>query len=230
MPLKRAILPLLDRADPLAAEVGGANTVIFAEDGRIGYNTDVPGMITALAEAGISRAGRALVLGAGATACAALAALRESALRRSPWPSATRPRPPHWPARVWPREYQGLPECVTLTRRQVSAASAGPQAEDHLGRLPPGRLYRWRVSHQANLTGCLAVGRPAGWLIRPDARSRAQEAPDGRRCGCAGRRLPAGTGIRAWWPRRHGVRGFLPFGREAPRTFCDGMAPAQGTR
>jgi shikimate dehydrogenase len=74
MPLKRAVLPLLDRADPLVADVGGANTVVFDAAGRSGYNTDVPGMITALAEAGITAA-TALVLGAGATACAALAAL-----------------------------------------------------------------------------------------------------------------------------------------------------------
>ena len=76
MPLKRAVLPLLDQAETLAAEVGGANTVVFADGGRLGFNTDVPGMITALAEAGITTAGAALVLGAGATACAALGALR----------------------------------------------------------------------------------------------------------------------------------------------------------
>jgi shikimate dehydrogenase len=76
MPLKRAVLPLLDRTEPLAAEVGGANTVIFAAGARHGHNTDVPGMITALAAAGLSAAGPVLILGAGATACSALAALR----------------------------------------------------------------------------------------------------------------------------------------------------------
>lgn len=76
MPLKRAVLPLLDRFEPLVTEVGGANTVVFGA-GRAGYNTDVPGMITALAEAGVGQAPAAtLVLGAGATACAALGALR----------------------------------------------------------------------------------------------------------------------------------------------------------
>jgi shikimate dehydrogenase len=77
MPLKRAVLPLLDRVEPLVTEVGGANTVVFGADGRSGYNTDVPGMITALAEAGVTEAPvTTLVLGAGATACAALGALR----------------------------------------------------------------------------------------------------------------------------------------------------------
>jgi len=76
MPLKRAVLPLLDSTEPLAADVGGANTVIFAAGARHGHNTDVPGMITALAAAGLSSAGSVLILGAGATACSALAAVR----------------------------------------------------------------------------------------------------------------------------------------------------------
>jgi shikimate dehydrogenase len=76
MPLKRTVLPLLDTTEPLAAEVGGANTVIFAAGARHGHNTDVPGMITTLTTAGVSAAGPALILGAGATACSALAALR----------------------------------------------------------------------------------------------------------------------------------------------------------
>jgi len=53
MPLKRAVLPLLDRTDPVAADVGAANTVVFGDGGRHGYNTDVPGMIAALAGAGL---------------------------------------------------------------------------------------------------------------------------------------------------------------------------------
>jgi shikimate dehydrogenase len=76
MPLKRAVLPLLDTTEPLAVEVGAANTVIFAAGAKHGHNTDVPGMITTFTTAGISAAGPALILGAGATACSALAALR----------------------------------------------------------------------------------------------------------------------------------------------------------
>jgi len=74
MPLKRAVLPLLDRVDPLVTAVGGANTVLLAAAQRLGYNTDVPGMVRAL---GDHAAGPAVILGGGATACAALAALRE---------------------------------------------------------------------------------------------------------------------------------------------------------
>ena len=80
MPLKRTVLPLLDRIDPLVTDVGAANTVLFAAAQRLGYNTDVPGIVRALAEhdvGGARPAGPALILGAGATACAAVAALRD---------------------------------------------------------------------------------------------------------------------------------------------------------
>jgi len=81
MPLKRTVLPLLDRLDPLVTEVGGANTVLFAAAQRLGYNTNTPGIVRALAEHGVvageASASPALILGAGATACAALAALRD---------------------------------------------------------------------------------------------------------------------------------------------------------
>lgn len=79
MPLKRAVLPLLDETEPLAGEVGAANTVVFSEGARHGYNTDVPGMITALCEAGVTGPGgppSVLILGGGATACSALGAVR----------------------------------------------------------------------------------------------------------------------------------------------------------
>ena len=76
MPLKRAVLPLLDTAEPLVADVGCANTVIFAAGARQGHNTDVPGMVNALTAAGVSGSGPVLLLGAGATACSALAAVR----------------------------------------------------------------------------------------------------------------------------------------------------------
>jgi shikimate dehydrogenase len=77
MPLKRAVLPLLDHADPLATTTGGANTVVFRPEGRYGYNTDVQGIVAALTEAGAPAPGSVTILGSGATACSALAALPE---------------------------------------------------------------------------------------------------------------------------------------------------------
>ncbi|MGW2160234.1 shikimate dehydrogenase [Nonomuraea sp. NPDC001699] len=80
MPLKRAVLPLLDTVSDLAVEVGGANTVVFADGLRHGHNTDVHGIERALAEAGVPAPCSATVLGGGATAASALAALRNLGL------------------------------------------------------------------------------------------------------------------------------------------------------
>jgi shikimate dehydrogenase len=74
MPLKRAALVAADVVDPLAAAVGAANTLVL--DGpRRAYNTDVVGIAAALREAGAVAPESAVVLGAGGTAQAALAAL-----------------------------------------------------------------------------------------------------------------------------------------------------------
>ncbi|MYU24602.1 shikimate dehydrogenase [Streptomyces sp. SID8352] len=76
MPLKRAVIPLLDGISETAASVDAVNTVVFGEDGRRrGDNTDIPGMVAALAEHGVEQVESAAVLGAGATASSALAAL-----------------------------------------------------------------------------------------------------------------------------------------------------------
>ncbi|MEV5883457.1 shikimate dehydrogenase [Streptomyces sp. NPDC052020] len=76
MPLKRAVIPLLDGISETAASVEAVNTVVFTEDGRrVGDNTDIPGMVAALRERGIEQVDSAAVLGAGATASSALAAL-----------------------------------------------------------------------------------------------------------------------------------------------------------
>lgn len=81
MPLKRAVLPLLATRAPLVEVVGAANTVVFGADRRLaGHNTDVAGMVLALRGIGV-QAGPAVVLGGGATAASALAALAELGCR-----------------------------------------------------------------------------------------------------------------------------------------------------
>ncbi|GAB2747907.1 shikimate dehydrogenase [Streptomyces bullii] len=76
MPLKRAVIPLLDEISETAASVDAVNTVVLTQDGRrTGDNTDIPGMVAALREHGIEEVDTAAILGAGATASSALAAL-----------------------------------------------------------------------------------------------------------------------------------------------------------
>ncbi|WIE65428.1 shikimate dehydrogenase [Curtobacterium sp. MCLR17_036] len=77
MPLKREVLPLLDRTTPLVDELGVANTVAFRAVGdavlRCGANTDVQGLVRPVEALG-HLPGEATVLGGGATATSALTA------------------------------------------------------------------------------------------------------------------------------------------------------------
>src|SRR5690606_24414140 len=80
MPHKQAIIPLLDRLDPIAARIGAVNTVIREADGTLtGHNTDAPGFLEPLApwlgQKHLFRMAR--VLGTGGAARAIVAALSE---------------------------------------------------------------------------------------------------------------------------------------------------------
>ncbi len=76
MPLKRAVLPLLDTMDDFVELTDAANTVLFDEDGtRRGFNTDVNGVIDSIRAAGLDSVGTVRVLGGGATAASALVAV-----------------------------------------------------------------------------------------------------------------------------------------------------------
>ena len=102
MPLKRAVIALLDWVSPLASQVGAVNTVVPGTAGAAagdathgsagagtrrdrvlrGYNTDVGGMVDALAAAGVAPE-TGLIIGGGATARSALAAVRDIGLRKA---------------------------------------------------------------------------------------------------------------------------------------------------
>jgi shikimate dehydrogenase len=76
IPHKQAALVLADSPSEAAGAIGAANTLTFAQDGSItAENTDAPGLINAIGEPLAGR--RALVLGAGGSARAAVWALRE---------------------------------------------------------------------------------------------------------------------------------------------------------
>jgi shikimate dehydrogenase len=80
IPHKHAALELATEASAAAREIGAANTLTFAADGAIAAeNTDAPGLIAALERlTDMPAHPRALVLGAGGSARAAVWALRES--------------------------------------------------------------------------------------------------------------------------------------------------------
>ncbi len=83
MPLKRAVVPLLDEVSPQTARAGAANTVVLADGRRYGDNTDVPGVANALRERYAGPVAAAVVVGGGATATSALLALADLGCRQA---------------------------------------------------------------------------------------------------------------------------------------------------
>jgi len=85
MPLKRAIMPLLNSCEDLATITGSTNTVLFSQrdgqdngqrDGKpflSGFNTDVHGIAESFRQAGITSLDTVRILGGGATAASAIA-------------------------------------------------------------------------------------------------------------------------------------------------------------
>jgi shikimate dehydrogenase len=79
MPLKQDVLPLLATRDELTVLTGAANTVRFRGDENgvtvyDGFNTDVAGIVRALAGVGVTKADHVVLLGGGSTARSALVA------------------------------------------------------------------------------------------------------------------------------------------------------------
>lgn len=70
VPHKTAIIPLLDRIDPLASAIGAVNTVKYENGQYVGYNTDGLGFVSGVKEQlnGLLKDQRTLVIGAGGAA------------------------------------------------------------------------------------------------------------------------------------------------------------------
>ncbi|GAC1377323.1 MAG: shikimate dehydrogenase [Pseudarthrobacter sp.] len=81
MPLKAGMVAEVDEVRGVARTLGVVNTVAFEESGgvvrRVGYNTDVAGIVSAVRNAGVVASPSAVVLGGGGTAAAAVAALKD---------------------------------------------------------------------------------------------------------------------------------------------------------
>ncbi|GCE47573.1 shikimate dehydrogenase [Thermosporothrix hazakensis] len=92
IPHKEAVLPLLDKVDPLAERIGAVNTIVHRDDYLHGYNTDAYGLLMALYENGIGEQSTdgsialtgytAVLLGAGGAARAAAFALAGAGVQR----------------------------------------------------------------------------------------------------------------------------------------------------
>ncbi len=81
MPLKRAVVPLLDSLSDRAEQSLAANTVVLDGRWRVGHNTDIPGASAAVRERYDGPVDRAVVVGGGATAASTLLGLADLGCR-----------------------------------------------------------------------------------------------------------------------------------------------------
>lgn len=79
VPHKVGVMETLDDVDPLAMHIGAVNTIVNTDGRLVGYNTDGPGFMRALEEAGLHVAGKKIVmLGAGGAARAVAYSVAEA--------------------------------------------------------------------------------------------------------------------------------------------------------
>ena len=182
MPHKQAVIPLLDRLDPLARRIGAVNTILREADGSlVGYNTDAGGFLEPLrpflAQQHLFRMAR--VLGTGGAARAIVAALasqhvtivlagRSSGKARA----LLQELDPDGEHHVAPLAHFADPTdfvfddragCFDLIVNASPLGMAGQPALDfHLSHIPPGSIVYDVVTHPLD-TPLLQAARSAGF-------------------------------------------------------------------
>jgi shikimate dehydrogenase len=134
IPHKQAIMPLLAEITPEAAAIGAVNTVWATPQGWAGTNTDVAGFIAPLAGGRDWSGARALVLGNGGAARAAIAGCAhlgfgaiavvgrqatKLATLQADW--AKSPQPPPLTVHAW----EDLPQCLAAVDLVVNTTPLG---------------------------------------------------------------------------------------------------------
>ncbi len=112
MPFKQTIMPHLANMDVMTAKLGACNTVRTGANGKLyGFNTDVAGIVRPLEKRLALKGARALILGAGGAARAAVFGLLEKGAQIFVW-SRSESRA---------REVASIPGVTLLSRKQISS-------------------------------------------------------------------------------------------------------------
>lgn len=157
-PYKTAILPYLDRLDPLATAVGAVNCVTCREGLLTGYNTDVEGFAASLREeigAG-PLPSSALILGSGGASCAVRVALEHLGI---PSETVSRSRGLTYD-KLTPEQLAHTPLIVHATPLG-SAKYPGAKPPLHYDALHPGQLLI-DLTYEPEVTPFLAEGQVHG--------------------------------------------------------------------
>jgi len=153
MPLKEEAAKFADSLDHNAKVTGAVNTLVRTETGWAGFNTDVFGIVQAVSQANIGPLDSVLVIGSGATATSAIAAIALLA------PSAT--------VRVFARNAVTRKELITFaTQLGLTAKKTGnlprtaKRVDLTIATLPGSALNDW-----AARLGKKASFQPRGALL-----------------------------------------------------------------
>ena len=160
-PHKTAIIPYLDRLDPLATAVGAVNCVTCREGLLTGYNTDVEGFAASLREeigAG-PLPSSALILGSGGASCAVRVALEQLGI---PSETVSRSRGLTYD-KLTPEQLARTPLIVHATPLG-SAKYPGAKPPLPYDALHPGQLLI-DLTYEPEVTPFLAEGKAHGCRI-----------------------------------------------------------------
>lgn len=171
MPLKEVALRAATRVTATAAATGAANTLVREPAGWTAHNTDVIGIARALRDAGCHDTTRALIIGSGATARSAVAALASSGTRHITFMVRASARP----ETVDQARRAGITvsevSMGTWSPSDVVISTVPPAAVIGLGAFPrPDRHESRRavldVVYGAGRTPLQAAAAAAGWTVQ----------------------------------------------------------------
>jgi len=169
MPLKEAAFEVSTSVSDLARDTGSINTLVRIRDGWSADNTDVHGIVAGLAGVGVGSVGSAVLIGSGATARSAVAALTRlgaqrvtfmvrGAARAATVAQARRAglRVEEVPLGQWPAEVE------------LVVSTAPPAATAELAtRLPEGGRALLDVVYGEGTTRLVAAARDKGYAVVP---------------------------------------------------------------
>lgn len=144
IPHKTAVIPFIDRVDPVAALAGAVNTVRFDADGKTsGFNTDIGGFLTDLKEScgvtlegkrillvGCGGAGRAIALGCVRAGAAAVLLANRTEARAHEVAALLQALATHTAVEVLPSDSEQWCLAARTCDIIINGTSSGLHAED----------------------------------------------------------------------------------------------------
>lgn len=153
MPLKEEAAKLASTLDKAAEATGAVNTLVRTESGWAGFNTDVFGIVQAISRSHQGSLDDVLVIGSGATATSAVAAISQLA--------------PNALVRIWARNPETRQELIEFakrlglrSKRASNLARTAKNADLALATLPGGAL-----DEQASILAKKRNFKPRGTLF-----------------------------------------------------------------